>query len=96
MWIRGAAYTVLRAQVAEGAGFDYHQGVLQYLQVGDGSYIPVYLLDLEMQIGAERFRGRVGFSEQLGVSFNLLGRETVFERFKICFQQRQQILSFES
>lgn len=92
----GAAYTVLHAQVAEGVGFDFRQGVLQYLQVGDGSFIPVYLHDVEMQIGPERFKGRVGFSEQLGVTFNLSGRETVFEKFKICFQERQEILSFDS
>ncbi len=67
-----------------------------YLQVGDGSFIPVYLRDLELQIGPERFVAKVGFSERLGVAFNLLGRESIFSRFTICFQERQRILTFET
>jgi len=38
----GAAYTLLRAQVADGIGFDYRAGHQIYLQVGDGSFIPAY------------------------------------------------------
>jgi len=66
-----------------------------YLQVGDGSFIPVYLHDLEMQLGAERFVSKVGFSDKLGVAFNLLGRRTVFDRFKICFLESERVLTFE-
>jgi hypothetical protein len=92
----GAAYTVLHADIARGAGFVYRTGSHIYLQVGDESFIPVYLHDLELQIGPERFVARVGFSERLGVTFNLLGRESVFSRFTICFQERQGILTFEA
>jgi predicted aspartyl protease len=91
----GAAYTVLRAQIAEGVGFDYRAGNRVYLQVGDGSFIPVYLHDLEAQVGTERFTAKVGFSDKLGVGFNLLGRAGVFERFKICFQESQGVITFE-
>ena len=91
----GAAYSVLRAQMAEGIGFDYRLGNRVYLQVGDGSFIPVYLHELEVQVGSERFTAKVGFSEKLGVGFNLLGREGIFERFKICFQESQRILTFD-
>lgn len=91
----GSAYTVLRAQIADGVGFDYRAGDRVYLQVGDGSFIPVYLHELEVQIGAERFTAKVGFSEKLGVGFNLLGRAGIFERFKICFQESQRVLTFE-
>ena len=91
----GAAYTVLRAQIAEGVGFDYRAGNLVYLQVGDGSFIPVYLHDLEVQVGTERFTAKVGFSDKLGVGFNLLGRAGIFERFKICFQESQRVITFE-
>lgn len=91
----GSAYTVLRAQIADGIGFDYRGGNRVYLQVGDGSFIPVYLHELEVQIGAERFTARVGFSEKLGVGLNLLGRAGIFERFKICFQESQRVLTFE-
>jgi hypothetical protein len=92
----GSAYTVLRAQIADGIGFDYRAGDRVYLQVGDGSFIPVYLHELEVQIGTDRFPAQVGFSEKLGVGFNLLGRAGIFERFKVCFQESQRVLTFES
>lgn len=57
----GAAYTLLHAQMAEGIGFDYRAGEQVYLQVGDGSFIPVYLHDLELQVGSEQFLAKVGF-----------------------------------
>lgn len=91
----GAAYTVLRAQIAVAAGFGYLTGQRIFLQVGDGSFIPVSLHDLEVQLGAERFIDRIGFSERLGVAFNLLGRATIFDRFRICFLERQRLLTFE-
>jgi predicted aspartyl protease len=99
----GAAYTVLHAQIADGIGFDYRAGDRVYLQVGDGSFIPVYLHELEVQVGTQRFTAKVGFSEKLGVGFNpsagsghcLLGRAGIFERFKICFQESQRVLTFE-
>jgi hypothetical protein len=91
----GSAYTVLHASIAEGLGFDYRTGEQQYFQVGDGSFIPVYLHDLELQIGTERCTVKVGFSEKLGVGFNLLGRFGIFERFKICFDERRGVVTFE-
>ena len=55
----GAAYTLLHAAIAQGAGFNYHAGHRTSVQVGDGSFIPVYLHDLELQIGPERFLAKV-------------------------------------
>ena len=88
----GAAYTLLHAQMAEGMGFDYLAGERVYLQVGDGSFIPVHLHDLELQVGSEQFLAKVGFSEKLGIGFNLLGRASIFERFRICFQEKKEFL----
>ena len=92
----GSLYTILHSEIAEGIGFDYISGERIYLQVGDGSFIPVYLHELEIQLGTERFVGKVGFSDRLGIAFNLLGRTSVFDRFKICFLESQGILTFES
>ena len=92
----GAAYTLLHAGIAQGAGFNYRVGHHTSVQVGDGSFIPVYLHDLELQIDPERFLARVGFSERLGVAFDLLGRDSVCMHFKICFQEHQRMLSFRT
>ena len=47
-----------------------------------------------MKIGEVEFKAEVGFSERLGVGFNLLGRKDVFEIFKVCFDDRKKIVSF--
>jgi hypothetical protein len=61
----------------------------------EASFLPIYLHELEVQVGTDRFSAQVGFSEKLGVGFNLLGRAGIFERFKICFQESRCVLTFE-
>lgn len=91
----GAFYTMLHVHFATDFGLDYKQGRKILVQVGDGSLIPVYLHELMMQIGEKQFVSELGFSEKLGVSFNLLGRHGVFEHFKICFHEKRKVVSFE-
>ncbi|PKO20983.1 MAG: hypothetical protein CVU38_17155 [Chloroflexi bacterium HGW-Chloroflexi-1] len=77
-------------------GFDYRAGNRIYVQVGDGSFIPIYLHDIEVQVGADRFVTKIAFSDKLGVTFHLLGRMGIFDRFKVCFNDRQGVLTFEA
>lgn len=77
-------------------GFVWQQGDRVYVQVGDGGFIPIYLHRVELQLQQHRFSGRVGFSEHLGVRFNLIGQVPLFERFVICFDDRQGIVRLES
>lgn len=46
------------------------------------------------------FRGRltpiITSISKLGVGFNLLGRMGIFEHFKICFDEAQGIITFET
>lgn len=91
----GAAYSVVQASVARGLEFNYQAGERIYVQVGDGSFIPVYLHDLTIQLRQTRVVARVGFSEKLGIGFNLLGREGVFDRFRVCFDEPHSTLTFE-
>ncbi len=91
----GATYTILRTKIAEDLGFNWKTGTKIFVQVGDGTQIPVYLHKLTLQIGRIRFKSTIGFSDKLGVSFHLLGRQDVFERFKICFQEKRRIVSFQ-
>lgn len=90
----GASYTILRPKVAQELGFDWVSGRKVFVQVGDGSHIPVYLHKLGMQIGPTRFTATVGFSDKLGVGFHLLGRQDVFPHFRICFHEHERIVSF--
>jgi hypothetical protein len=92
----GAACSVINSRFAKRYGFDYRIGRRTSLQVGDGNLIPVYLHDLEIQLGRERFTCPIGFSDRLGVSFNVLGKQGIFDKFKICFLEPQGIISFET
>jgi hypothetical protein len=66
------------------------------MQVGDGGLIPAYLHNLTVQLGAEKFVAPLGFSERLGVGFNLLGRTGVFDRFKVCFDEQNWFVTFQN
>lgn len=70
----GATFTVLKARIAERYNFDYRQGNPVNIQVGDGRLIRIYLHNLDIQIGSERFTCPIGFSDNLGVPFNVLGK----------------------
>jgi hypothetical protein len=91
----GAIYTLLHAQFAVDFGLDFKQGRKVFAQVGDGSLIPVCLHKLPLQIESKQFKATVGFSEKLGVRFRLLGRQDVFERFRICFHEKRRVVTFQ-
>lgn len=65
------------------------------MQVGDGGLIPIFLHSVELQLRWYRFSGLVGFSEHLGVSFNLLGRVPLFEHCVVCFDDRRGLVRFD-
>jgi hypothetical protein len=91
----GAAYSIVSAQLAIAAGFDFRRGQRASIQVGDGHCLPVYLNRLPLQIGSHLIEARIGFAEQYGLHFNLLGRLDVFDKFTISFRERQGVVIFE-
>lgn len=91
----GAAFSVFDKDEALRLGLDYKKGRELMMVVGDGSYIPVYIHRLSLKIGDEEIKAEIGFSDRLGVGFNLLGRKGVFEAFKVCFDEIKQLVTFE-
>ena len=75
----GAMFSIFYAQTARRMGINIQDGRLQMIVVGDGSYIPTYLHDLSIHIGEFEIKAPIGFSERLGVGFNLLGRKGIFD-----------------
>lgn len=90
----GATFTILSTDDAHRMGIDWERGRPQMIVVGDGSFIPVYLHDLSIQIGEWQVTAPVGFSERLGVGFNLLGRSGIFDQFRVCFSDRDRLVTF--
>ena len=91
----GATYSVFHTGVAERIGLNYRAGELIYVAVGDGGLISVFLHSLYVQLGEEVFRAVIGFSDKLGIGFNLLGRKSFFERFKVCFDEKNKLVTFQ-
>lgn len=54
----------------------------------DGNSIPVYLHRVGLRLAQFHVSATIGFSEHLGVGFNLLGRHTVFNVLQFCFNDR--------
>lgn len=88
----GATYSIFHTDVAEILSLDYRQGRKIMVRVGDGKQIPVYLHKLPVQFAGHKFTAVIGFSQSLGVGFNLLGRIDFFDRFRICFNDKERFL----
>lgn len=92
----GAEYTVIEARIADSLDFNFRQGKRIYLKVGNGSFITVYLNRLNLQLGKTCLPCHIGFSDQLNVNYNILGKIDIFEKFKICFSQSKRVITFEN
>ena len=88
----GAGYSIFQSDVAEDLNLKLGEGKREYVTVGDGSLIIVYIHRLEIQIGDDEFEAGIGFSKQLGIGFNIIGRKDIFERFKICFDEKEKVV----
>lgn len=91
----GATYSIFEAAEAERLGIVMEKGEKMMIVVGDGSFIPVYLHKITVQIGEEEFETEVGFSSHLGIGFNLMGRKSIFDKFRVCFSDWKGIVSFQ-
>ncbi len=90
----GATYSLFSIEEAHTLGIDLADAVKRFIVVGDGSFIPAYFVKIKMRIGYIEHKVEVGFSDKLGIGFNLLGRKDIFERFKVCMSDREKSVSF--
>jgi len=91
----GATFSILSIDDAHRIGIEWDKGRRQMIVVGDGSYIPTYFHDLPLQIGSYEVIAPIGFSERLGVGFNILGRTGIFDQFQVCFNDHVRKVTFE-
>jgi len=91
----GATFSILSVDDARRIGLAWQTGRRQMIVVGDGSFIPTYLFDLRLQIGSDELTAPIGFSERLGVGFNILGRTGIFDQFQVCFNDHLRTVTFQ-
>ena len=88
----GASFSIFGTDRADLLGIDYKRGRPVHLIVGDGGSLEVLLHKVSVEFAATEFVAEIGFSQQLGIAFNLLGRKSFFDRFRICFDDRHRRL----
>lgn len=90
----GASYSIFHAEIAEILGITAEEGELREMSVGDGNIIKVYLHEIPVTIAEQEFRAYLGFSKGIGVGFNIIGRKSIFERFLVCFNEKEKYIEF--
>lgn len=88
----GATYSIFGIEIVEILGLNLTHGRRVSVVIGDGKNLPVYLFKIPVRFAEIIFPALIGFSEKLGVGFNLLGRQTFFTKFRFCFSDRQRIV----
>jgi hypothetical protein len=98
LWVyvdSGASFTVLHTFEARRLGINLKNCRKIYLVVAGGRKIPVFMKKVPFRVGRTRTTVEIGFCSVLGGAFNLLGRKDVFRKFKICFNEKKEAVSFQ-
>ena len=90
----GAGYSIFHTDVASILGIDIEDGIESYVVVGDGSKIKVFIHNLEIRMADKEFSAVIGFSHRLGIGFNVIGQENIFDNFRICFDRKSKVVEF--
>lgn len=88
----GAFYSIFQPWVARRLDIDVPTSHCTTVVVGNGQTIAVYLHRVGLRIGHEHFSATIGFSHDLGIGLNILGRATVFDRVLFCFNDAEHVL----
>lgn len=83
---------MFHSRVSKALGLKITEGRKKPITVGDGSMIAVYFHRLLVEFSETKFEAEIGFSKQLGIGFNIIGRKDIFERFVICFDEKNRVV----
>ena len=89
----GADITILPRSVGELLGFELRDSeIIDLYGVGE-SALSVVIKEIEMEIGEEKFKARVGWALTERVPL-LLGRLDIFDKFEVIFNQQKGFIDF--
>ncbi|MCX7839594.1 MAG: hypothetical protein N2559_09095 [Anaerolineae bacterium] len=84
----GAVYSIFDASIAERLGIDLKLGRRVLVWGLGGNLVVVYLHPVGLMLDTFHITAEVGFSDQLRIGFNLLGRHSIFNQLQFCFNDR--------
>ncbi|MBI3443243.1 retropepsin-like domain-containing protein [Candidatus Woesebacteria bacterium] len=90
----GATISIFKEEVAKSLGIDIENGEKTILG-GVGGKIVGYIHRVKVRIAGKELVFPVVFSREYLVSFNLLGRELFFKKFRIIFEEKKNLLKLE-
>ena len=90
----GATISVFRPDVASDLNLKIETGKEIFLG-GVGGRIKGYLHKLKIEVSGKNFVSPIVFSYEYFVSFNLLGRQAFFEKFRVCFDEKSKKIILE-
>ena len=85
----GATVSIFKIDVAEYLGVEIEKGE-EIVMSGVGGWIKGYVHKLTLEVAGQKLTCPVVFSREYLVSFNILGRKSFFEKFKITFDESQK------
>lgn len=83
----GASISIFNGSVGRRIGIDVESGEKRAFQ-GASAKMFGYVHNVKMIVAGKEINCRVAFSDELATSFNLLGRETIFDEFTITFNEK--------
>ncbi len=87
----GASISVFRPEIAETLKIPKIGRQQMSLGTADGE-VGIGIAKLGLKIGDTLIKAKIGFSEDYAAQFNILGRESVFTHFSICFNEIMRIV----
>ncbi len=91
----GASISIFSASIGRIIGLDIEAGEKRAFQ-GASAKLVGYIHEVKMAIAGKEIMCKAAFSDELSTSFNLLGRETVFDKFIIAFNEKQREIRIDS
>ncbi len=89
----GASWSVFHVDVAQLLGIKLNKAKRRYVELGNGSVLPIYLQRIKVRFAGVEFVVPAGFSDALHMGFNLMGRAGFFNRFSMSFNDRVRALT---
>ena len=86
----GADFSYFDSQIGELLGLEITEGEQRKSKGITGMEFIAYFHKIKYKIGGWEFEDEIGFSDSLGMPFGILGREGLFNHFKVCFNHLKE------
>ncbi|MEM2050293.1 MAG: aspartyl protease family protein [Thermoproteota archaeon] len=90
----GADISILPASFLKAFEIKVEEEKIREIRGVGGAKVPIVVKDVKMKIGELVFNAKIAIALIEDVPY-ILGREGVFDKFEICFKQKERIVEFK-